>query len=420
MLGVHVIGPGFGESIVIELPTGEVGVIDSFVARHTDPPVLNFLREQFPSLARLKFVALTHPHADHCMGVSCFFEKYVVEEFWVFHSFIQHACMGFFKSMFDKGTADTVEKDLDLPGGSTFLQALKLRKAVKKRGDQLTKRFLIANHESEVCKGVRVKFLTPNHAGQWRYSESLGKALQKLVQDGPSLSPEWDPGRLPHNQACGAILFEHGETRVLLMADAEDDLWQDLIDTQELPLPTVNFIKAAHHGSINGYHSEIYKLVADKGTIIVLTPFNRHEHPLPTQEGLECLKRHSSDVLCTNAVAARASSRLDWRPIKTNASPPLPLEWAATCRANPALLSLLEDQQKGHPYTAGAVRIPRKWLHDCQAQPRLIQLLCAELRNNHVVAPRDCLTDEFRVSIFYDDKGKEQRRDIGWGVGQLS
>ena len=32
MLGVHVLGPGFGESIIIELPGGEVGVIDSFIA----------------------------------------------------------------------------------------------------------------------------------------------------------------------------------------------------------------------------------------------------------------------------------------------------------------------------------------------------------------------------------------------------
>ena len=117
-LGIHVFGGGRGESIVIELPTGEVGVIDSFGTHHTGPPTLDFLRARYPTLTKLKFVALTHPHADHCMGMFHYFEKFGVEEFWVFHSFVEHTCMGFFKAMHDKGTKDAVEKALDLPAGS--------------------------------------------------------------------------------------------------------------------------------------------------------------------------------------------------------------------------------------------------------------------------------------------------------------
>jgi beta-lactamase superfamily II metal-dependent hydrolase len=70
------------------------------------------LRVNHPNLTTLKFVALTHPHADHCMGTSRYFEHYVVEEFWYFHSFALHACMGFFKAMHDKKTEDKVEKAL--------------------------------------------------------------------------------------------------------------------------------------------------------------------------------------------------------------------------------------------------------------------------------------------------------------------
>ena len=421
MLGVHVIGPGYGESIVIELPTGEIGVIDSFGTHHTDPPILDFLRDGFPTLNRLKFVALTHPHADHCMRMSHYFDKYTVEEFWVFHSFIEHTCMGFFKAMHDKGAADAVEKALNLPAGSIWLDSLRLRKAVKDQGGNLTKRFLFANGHSEFCGGlVHARFLTPNDEGKWRYTETLAAAAAKLIADGPKLNPDWDPGSLPHNQASGAILFEYGQTRVLLMADAEDDLWRDLIKEKgDSPLGIVHYIKGAHHGSANGYNPKIYGCAADKNTVVVITPFNRHKYPLPTGEGVGHLRPHVKEVFCTNSAEACASSGLPWKCIAPRPTPSLPPEWAAACRANPKLLSLLEDQQSKHPYTAGAVRTPTKWLHDCQARPDLIQLLCAELRNKKVVGPRPHINDEFRVSMTYDDKGNIQAKYIGWGVGHL-
>jgi len=421
LLGVHVIGPGYGESIVIELPTGEIGVIDSFGTRHAVPPILDFLKDRFPALNRLKFVALTHPHADHCMGIAHYFDNYTVEEFWVFHSFIEHTCMGFFKAMHDKGTADAVEKALNLPTGSVWLEALRLRKAVKNQEGNLTKRFLFANGNSDLCDGlVRASFLTPNDEGKWRYTQILADAAAKLITDGPKLNPDWDPGNLPHNQASGAILFEYGQTRVLLMADAEDDLWRDLIrEKGDSPLPMVHYIKGAHHGSVNGYNSKIYACASDKNTVVVITPFNRHKYSLPTREGAGHLRTHAKEVLCTNSAEACTSSGLPWECIAPRPTPSLPLEWAASCRANSKLLSLLEDQQSKHPYTPGVVRIPTKWLHDCQARPDLIQLLCAELRNKKVVGPRPHINDEFRVSATYDRNGIMQERYIGWGVGRL-
>jgi hypothetical protein len=60
-LAVHVIGPGYGESIVLHLPDGSVGVIDTFAARHGRPPTLGFLRSHFPPATPVRFLAVTPP-----------------------------------------------------------------------------------------------------------------------------------------------------------------------------------------------------------------------------------------------------------------------------------------------------------------------------------------------------------------------
>ncbi len=355
------------------------------------------------------------------MGMVRYFEKYRVEEFWVFHSFLQHTCMGFFKAMHDKGTRDAVEQALDLPSGSVWVDALRLRKALKQQGDAVKRRFLMSDRSVDLCGGrVTAKFLTPNDAGIWRYNEDLGAAVTSLVGDGPTLNPRWDPSGLPHNQASGAILFEYGQTRILLMADAEDDLWSDLVHEKgDNPLPKVNFIKASHHGSANGFNAKIYNSAAGKDTVLVITPFNRHKYPLPTGEGVGHVRQYVKEVYCTNSVEACKSSGLAWQCTTARPSPSLPPEWAVDCRANPRLLSLLADQQAMHPYSAGSVVTPRRWLQDCQKKPELLQLLCPELRNRKVVGPRPHLNDEFRVSMSYDDAGNVVRQFIGWGAGHL-
>lgn len=420
MLGVHVLGPGFGETIIIELPNGEMGVVDSFAARFTGPPALEYLRVNHPTLKKLKFVALTHPHADHCMGMSRYFDKYEVEEFWYFHSFALHTCMGFFKAMHSKKTEDAVEKALGLPSGSVWIDALKLRDAVDRQGT-VRPRSLMATRTIELCGGaVTAKIVTPNDVSVWRYNNMLATTTEELLDDGPKLDPNWDPSSLPHNQASGSILFEYGQTRILLMADAEDDLWADVTNEQgDSPLPKVHFIKGAHHGSKNGYNGKIYACAADKNTVLVITPFNRHKYPLPTGEGVNYLLPHVKDVYCTNSVEACDASGLAWKCVTTRPSPALPPEWIADCRANPRLLSLLDDQQAKYPYSPGAVPLPRKWTHDCQMRPELLQLLCPPLRNRKVTAQRPDLVNEFRVSMKYDNRGNVVDRFIGWGVGHL-
>jgi hypothetical protein len=96
-LGIHVIGVGFGESVVLELPNGRIGVIDccaprlkasSREERLRANPTLRFLVNDLRATA-LAFLGFTHPHEDHGRGLSHLLEEFHgrIERIWVFHGF---------------------------------------------------------------------------------------------------------------------------------------------------------------------------------------------------------------------------------------------------------------------------------------------------------------------------------------------
>ncbi len=72
-LAVHFIDVGQGDSILIQLPEGEVMLIDAG-PDSSGVPVISYLKEQ--GIERIDYLVATHPHADHIAGM-----KSVIQEF---------------------------------------------------------------------------------------------------------------------------------------------------------------------------------------------------------------------------------------------------------------------------------------------------------------------------------------------------
>jgi hypothetical protein len=80
MLRIHFFGVGDGDSILLELPDGSYGLVDS--CRYPgvqDPPAPPYVRGK-----QLAFCCLTHPHADHFDGMHAILSDPTVntKEFW--------------------------------------------------------------------------------------------------------------------------------------------------------------------------------------------------------------------------------------------------------------------------------------------------------------------------------------------------
>jgi beta-lactamase superfamily II metal-dependent hydrolase len=425
-IGIHVLGPGYGESIVLELPDGQCGVIDTFAGRAKNPPpVLQFL-ERGLNTRRLLFLAVTHPHADHCLGCRRLIETLTVDEFWVFDALHFEGLHRYFRELSRLGRRELVEEDLRLPSGRIGSELIWVNRrlvAVEKKRTGLL-RLLRSGRPFQICQGaISVHFLTPGDGQLHGYRAVLGADMEALVGDGPHTAS------VNHNLASGAILFQYGKTRLLLMADAEEPLWAEWLtemgEATHPDLDPVHLVKVAHHGSRNGYHGPAYDRLGGSGrAVAVMTPFDRHRYPLPTAEGLECVRPRVGEVFCTNRTAGATSSLLTWHAVP--AAPPatlptVPPRWIRDCQRRPELLTLLAPASAAAAPDP-ALTLPPGWVADLSGDPRLVNLLHPAVRDRHVTADREGAFDRFRVSFFFDDQGQElvDRRYVGAGAGQLT
>jgi beta-lactamase superfamily II metal-dependent hydrolase len=421
-LGIHVIGPRYGESIILELPDGGVGVIDSFAATKGLHPVVAFLKTRFPALNGLRFLAITHPHADHCFRVADILGQFPPEEIWVFRPFPAGQVQQYYLALKRCGARDKVEDSLGLPAGSVAISLLQLDKLMREpvRRRQLIYRPLAYNSSFNLCGGsVRIHFVTPGALSQFTYASQVEDAGRAILEDGASLVRSSNVPQPDHNLASGAILIEWGRTRALLMSDAESPRWTEWLDTEppcEL-CTTVQFLKASHHGSENGYLKRLYDSVANPSvTLAVITPFNHGQVCLPSPAGVQSLRPHVRELYCTNRIAAERSTGLTWAPGPLPPLPSLPAKWAGTIRQNHLLTQLLVPEA-GVPGPVGnPPPLPTAWIFDAHANPALWRLVRPELRQ---ATPTPNAVASHTVSAYYDGCGNLLLLETGEEVGQL-
>lgn len=420
-LGIHVIGPRLGESIVLQLPDGGVGVIDSYAGPKAAHPVIAFLKRRFAGLTGLRFFAVTHPHADHCYRCAEVCAEFPPEEVWVFRPFPLGQLRNYYEAIQNLGSADSVENESGLPVGSVVHSLLKFEKQVSQLLAAGTKyRSLEWGRTFKLCGGeVKVHFLTPGNEWQVNYSASVKHSLQKITTDGHTLRDVSGITEPRHNMASGAILIEYGISRALLMADAEQELWSEWLGGDPDPAlrAPVQFIKASHHGSKNGYHAGLYAQLGDHDrTVAVVTPFNQGSKHLPRDEGINLLLPHVKDVYCTSLNAAANSTTLPWDPLVARPLPRFPSAWLLDIKSKPDLARLVVPAAKGPASTGPAPSIPAAWVLAAHKKPELWHLIKPEHRQP---VPGQVPAEDYTISAYLDDAGKIVSLTGGIGTAVL-
>ena len=303
---VTVLGPGFGESIVIHIGENDWVIVDSCIDSASGRPAALTYFDQIGvnAAAQVKFILATHWHDDHIGGLSellnaCPLADVGCGTALAKEEFLQVAWL------FNKNTIGVG------PSGTSEIK--KVFTILKRRG--VRPRFAIADRVLFSSGDCKITALSPSDA---EYSRFLA-AIWSLVPRRGSTKfrcPELNP-----NDLSIAAWLNVGSVDVLLGADLEEHNvrgrgWTAVLASANRPRGSASAFKIAHHGSATGHHDGIWDQLLTPNPIGVLAPWNRGRK-LPTKKDCARIIALTSEAYATSGRFTQKSKSRSSAVIRT-------------------------------------------------------------------------------------------------------
>ncbi|MEK7677263.1 MAG: MBL fold metallo-hydrolase, partial [Verrucomicrobiota bacterium] len=286
-LKVYCLGPGIGESIVLQLPCGGWGIVDCYQV--DGGGTLEFLLQQ--KIKRLKFICFTHPHEDHYRGAHKLLDHYTgrIEQIWRFPGVSK-------KDLQNLGLAARARAkyvgDPEANGiANEYLLMLQSLTRERERLDKHTYRQLIAPHLLLEEKLYKIEVTEPGTPTVQAFQERLSRIFIKRC---PMLLA--DEGGDLINSLSIVLAITFGAATVFLLGDAQGP---DTVLDEKKPA-RYSLVKIAHHGSHNGLGAKILTRGNRNPHCVnhgIVTPYARSN--LPRQDMLRKYEKACAKLIHT-------------------------------------------------------------------------------------------------------------------------
>lgn len=263
---VTVLGPGFGESVVVHLGQGQWMIVDSCVdttdqVRSVAP--LKYLTALGVDVATaVKFIVATHWDDDHVKGISdiveaCTSARFVASDVFCddkFTTYVEALSVGAART--DGGNVANMRRVLTLLA----------------ERDQPVK---VAGPARQLCSNPTVRTWSPSDTDK---QEFLNYIVQMRPQAGQGLKKAV-PGT--PNLTSVVITVEWADTSILLAADMERSKdanrgWAAVVtEAKSIGIRPADLVKIPHHGSENGHDDRMWDGLLTKMPISVIAPFGK-------------------------------------------------------------------------------------------------------------------------------------------------
>ena len=281
---VSLLGPGYGESIVVHTGEEEWLVVDSCLDADGKPAALGYLRSMDvdPSTA-VKMVVATHWHDDHIRGMARLITACPSARF---------CCAGALKTDEFLGVAGGLtKKDYSEFGpGVREIHAVfsNLRRAGRRPVWATANRRVVRRNRCDVWS------LSPDDAA----FESFVRSVASLVLQ--STEPQGAKHHTRRNDLSIALWIRCGDAVCLLGADVEKRGWTAILNNPERPQRRASVFKVPHHGSSNADMPEAWNQLLESEPLAILAPWRRGAGVLPRKDDV---RRILSRTPCAYASA---------------------------------------------------------------------------------------------------------------------
>ena len=301
------LGPGYGESIVLHVGDGVWILVDSCVDTDGTPRALRYLESigLDPDQAVALIVA-THWHDDHIRGVARLAEICGRAAF---------CCAGVLcREEFLAAVHALESRHLSVNGSGVreiYNVFTQLREGASKPTVAYADRRIFVRGECEIWS------LSPGDASFRSFLESIGPLLPSAGQAKnriPSLSP---------NEVAVALWIEVGDVVVLLGSDLEKQGWIEILESKARPAGKASAFKVPHHGSKSAHEPGVWSRMLDHWPFAVLTPWHRGGRALPSQGDVRRILSDTPNAYATAGIgaSARVRARTDRAVARTIRSP---------------------------------------------------------------------------------------------------
>ena len=296
---VSLLGPGYGESVVVHLGDGEWMVVDSCTGRDGEPAALEYLdRIGVDARSAVRMIVATHWHDDHTRGMARMLQKCTSARF---------CCAA---ALQDKELLAVVDGLAGKTGFRMSNGAREIRAVFSHLAERKTQPvWAMASRRVFRGAGSAVWSLSPGDETVERFLRSVGSLIS---------TREMTPRRVlpPSPNELSVVLWvECSGAIVLLGADLEKTGWTAIVGEQMRPGGRASVFKVPHHGSANADAPEVWHRMLAPEPIAVLAPWRRGDKALPTPEDVaRILSRTTTAYASANP---RRLAEKKKRPVRT-------------------------------------------------------------------------------------------------------
>lgn len=286
------LGPGYGESIVLHVGNGVWVLVDSCVTPNGIPKALEYLEslDLNPEHAVAMIVA-THWHDDHIRGMAHLVEVCNMAAFCCASVFCEKEFLTLVGALADRHLFTV---------GSGVNEMYRVFSHLRREDTKPT--LALANRRIFAHDGCEIWSLSPDDAVFIDFLKSLDSCSPREGQTKirlPSLSP---------NTVAVALWVCVDDIVVLLGSDLEKRGWAYILQQKARPAGRASAFKVPHHGSANADEPGVWERMLESDPVAVLTPWHRGGRILPSSRDVQRTLSYTETAYTTaNAVSVLPS-----------------------------------------------------------------------------------------------------------------
>lgn len=291
VLEVTLLGPGYGECILLHIGNGSWVIVDSCIDVDSRPAALAYFQDLGLNPADVvRLIVASHWHDDHIRGIGELVDVCANAHFCCASALRAEE----FLAMMDSVASRPMSK---VSSGTQELYTV--RSLLEKRS--VKPLFAIANRRIFSCDSCELWSLSP-------FDKHVDVFLRQIDRIRPQ---EGATKRRIHsltpNEISVVLLVKIDNTAILLGSDLERPGWLEILASNERPNCKASVFKIPHHGSRNAHEDRVWTEMLHDNPIAALTPWKKGGRSLPDETDVTRILSFTRNAYATSAL--RVSNR---------------------------------------------------------------------------------------------------------------